>query len=103
MNNILLVVIAFAVLFGTLLPLFADAFGWRKLSVGAPFFNLAFNLLMVVLLCFIAVGQLMRWKKDQLKNITSWYIKLDSGVFEKSASYYIFSHKLFVPTKINYN
>ena len=42
-------------------------------------------------------------KKDQLKNITSWYIKLDSGVFEKSASYYIFSHKLFVPTKINYN
>ena len=42
-------------------------------------------------------------KKDQLKNITSWYIKLDSGVFEKSASYYIFSHKLFVPSKIDYN
>lgn len=42
-------------------------------------------------------------KKDKLKNITSWYLKLDTGLFEKSASYYIFSHDLFTPSKIIYN
>ena len=42
-------------------------------------------------------------KKNKLKHITSWYIKLDTGVFEKSASYHIFSHPLFVPQKIIYN
>lgn len=42
-------------------------------------------------------------KKDKLKNITSWYIKLDTGLFEKSASYHIFSHDLFTPSKIIYN
>lgn len=66
LNNILLVVMTVAILFGTLLPLLADAFGWRKLSVGAPFFNLVFNPLMVLLLCAIGVGQLLRWKRNDL-------------------------------------
>jgi cytochrome c-type biogenesis protein CcmF len=70
MNNILLVVITFAVLFGTLLPLIADAFNLRKLSVGAPFFNLVFNILMVILISLLGLGQLMRWKKTSLKTWT---------------------------------
>lgn len=78
-NNILLVVITFAVLFGTLLPLIADAFGWRKLSVGAPFFNLVFNLLMVVLLSFLGIGQLLRWKKHNLKSWTGFIIAGAAG------------------------
>ncbi|TCS41422.1 heme lyase CcmF/NrfE family subunit [Reinekea marinisedimentorum] len=73
MNNILLVVIAFAVLFGTLLPLLADAFSWRKLSVGAPFFNSVFNFLMVFLLSLLGIGQLLRWKKHNKKG---WRITL---------------------------
>ena len=79
MNNILLVVIAFAVLFGTLLPLIADVFGLRKLSVGAPFFNLVFNILMVVLISLLGLGQLMRWKKQQLKSWTSFLIAAVTG------------------------
>jgi len=79
MNNILLVVITFAVLFGTLLPLIADAFGLRKLSVGAPFFNLVFNMLMVVLLSMLGIGQLMRWKKQQLKSWTGFFIAAAVG------------------------
>lgn len=42
-------------------------------------------------------------KSGKLKNITSWYLKLDTGIHEKSASYYIFSHKKYVPQKIIYN
>ncbi|WP_108125447.1 heme lyase CcmF/NrfE family subunit [Saccharospirillum mangrovi] len=62
-NNIILVVIAFMVLLGTLFPLLFDAFGWRKLSVGAPYFNGMFNFFMVFLLSLLAVGQLLRWKR----------------------------------------
>ncbi|EAR08497.1 heme lyase CcmF/NrfE family subunit [Reinekea blandensis] len=74
MNNLLLVVITFAVLFGTLLPLLADAFGWRKLSVGAPFFNLVFNLIMVVLLCLLGLGQMLRWKRHSLHGWTGYLL-----------------------------
>ncbi len=42
-------------------------------------------------------------KKQKLKNITSWYIKLDTGLFEKSAAYYVLTHTLFNPTEIIYN
>ena len=42
-------------------------------------------------------------KKKKLKNITSWYIKLDTGLFEKSAAYYVLTHSLFEPTEIIYN
>ncbi len=79
MNNIILVVIAFAVLFGTLLPLIADAFGLRKLSVGAPFFNLVFNMLMVVLISLLGLGQLLRWKKQQLKSWTGFFLVAIAG------------------------
>jgi cytochrome c-type biogenesis protein CcmF len=79
MNNILLVVIAFAVLFGTLLPLLADAFGWRKLSVGAPFFNLVFNIVMAVLISLLGIGQLLRWKKTSLKSRVPFFLAAASG------------------------
>ncbi|MFQ3228962.1 heme lyase CcmF/NrfE family subunit [Reinekea sp.] len=74
MNNIILVVITFAVLFGTLLPLIADAFSLRKMSVGAPFFNLIFNILMVILISLLGLGQLLRWKKTNLKNWRSFFM-----------------------------
>ena len=41
-NNILLVIAAIGVLFGTLYPLFIDALGLGKISVGPPYFNAMF-------------------------------------------------------------
>src|SRR5690625_441789 len=41
-NNVLLAVAAGAVLLGTLYPLFIDAVGMGKISVGPPYFNLVF-------------------------------------------------------------
>ena len=70
-NNILLVVITFMVLLGTLFPLIFDAFGWRKISVGPPYYNLMFNFFMVFLLSLLAVGQLLRWKKHDGANLVS--------------------------------
>ena len=71
LNNILLVIVAFMVLLGTLLPLLFDAFGWRKLSVGAPYFNLMFNFLMVFLLSLLGIGQLLKWKRHRPADLRS--------------------------------
>jgi cytochrome c-type biogenesis protein CcmF len=63
LNNILLAIAAFAVLLGTLFPLFLDAIGGPKLSVGTPYFNTMFSVLMVPLLIAMAAGPFMTWKR----------------------------------------
>ncbi len=64
-NNLLLAVAAGAVLLGTLYPLFADAFGMGKVSVGPPYFEIVFVPLMLPLIFLMGVGPLARWKDDE--------------------------------------
>lgn len=61
-NNVLLAVAAATVLLGTLYPLFIDALGLGKLSVGPPYFNAVFVPLMVPALLLMAVGPIANWK-----------------------------------------
>ena len=61
--NILLVVAAISVLLGTLYPLFVDAMGLGKLSVGPPYFNAVFIPIMSLLFVVMGIGPLIRWKK----------------------------------------
>jgi cytochrome c-type biogenesis protein CcmF len=68
-NNVLLVVAAGAVLLGTLYPLFIDALGLGKLSVGPPYFNSVFVPIMVPLLLLMAIGPLARWKRLDVREI----------------------------------
>jgi cytochrome c-type biogenesis protein CcmF len=68
-NNVLLVVAAGAVLLGTLYPLFADAFGWGKVSVGPPYFELVFVPLMLPLIVLMGIGPLARWKEDDASSV----------------------------------
>jgi cytochrome c-type biogenesis protein CcmF len=65
-NNILLAVSCFVVFVGTIWPLVAELFFDRKLSVGPPFFNLAFTPFMVVLALVLPVGALLPWKRARL-------------------------------------
>ncbi|MEY8203488.1 MAG: heme lyase CcmF/NrfE family subunit [Bermanella sp.] len=67
LNNVLLVVTAATVLLGTLYPMIADYFFAEKISVGAPFFNLFFVPLMSVLMLFISMGMMSRWKQTEAK------------------------------------
>src|SRR5699024_1663467 len=62
-NNVLLAVAAGAVLLGSLYPLFIDALGMGKISVGPPYFNLVFVPLMVPAFLLIAVGPVANWKR----------------------------------------
>jgi len=63
-NNVVFVVATVSVLFGTLFPLIMDALGEGKYSVGPPYFNMIFVPLMAVLIPFMGIGPLSRWKKD---------------------------------------
>jgi len=66
MNNILLVVACVSVLLGTLYPLFLDALGMGKISVGPPYFGTVFGMLLVPLLILLGFGTLTRWKQDSI-------------------------------------
>jgi len=61
-NNIILVVAAAMVLFGTLYPLIKAAMGGMA-SVGTPYFNSMFTLIMLPLLFLLGIGPMTRWKK----------------------------------------
>jgi cytochrome c-type biogenesis protein CcmF len=63
-NNILLVIATGAVLFGTLYPLFLDALGLGKISVGPPYFNLVFLLPMLPLAALLGIGMHAAWKRS---------------------------------------
>ncbi|MEO9682536.1 MAG: heme lyase CcmF/NrfE family subunit [Tateyamaria sp.] len=65
-NNVLLAVACFVVFVGTMWPLVAEMFFDRKLSVGPPFFNLAFTPFMVLLGLILPVGAMMPWKRGQI-------------------------------------
>jgi cytochrome c-type biogenesis protein CcmF len=62
-NNILLAVSCFVVFVGTMWPMIAEMFFDRKLSVGPPFFNMAFTPFMVLLGLILPVGAMIPWKR----------------------------------------
>jgi len=66
LNNILLAVGCFVVFFGTIWPIMAEMFFDRKLSVGAPFFNMAFTPFMIALGVAMPIGALLPWKRGRL-------------------------------------
>ncbi len=68
-NNVLLVVAAGSVFLGTLYPLFLDALGLGKLSVGPPYFETVFAPLMAPALFLMGVGPLARWKQASLPEL----------------------------------
>ena len=64
-NNVMLSAILGIVLFGTLYPLLAEAMG-AKVSVGPPYFNPVGALFALPMLVVMAVGPLLRWRRDSL-------------------------------------
>jgi len=79
LNNILLAVGCFVVFFGTLWPIMAEMFFDRKLSVGAPFFNMAFTPFMVGLGVAMPIGALLPWKRGRLGRAV-WSLRYAFGL-----------------------
>ena len=68
-NNVLLSVAAASVLIGTLYPLFMDALGMGKLSVGPPYFEAVFVPLMALAALMMGLGALARWKQTSVPEL----------------------------------
>lgn len=73
-NNIIFVIAAGVVLYGTLYPLIVDAMWGVKLSVGPPWFNAFFVPLMCAIALVLGVGSMMNWKKTQFSKVARWLL-----------------------------
>ena len=62
-NNLILLASCFAVLWGTLFPVFSEWFTGSKISVGAPFFNKVNVPIALFLILLTGVGPLLAWRK----------------------------------------
>jgi cytochrome c-type biogenesis protein CcmF len=68
-NNLLLVGIAFSVLWGTLFPILSEAVRGTKITVGPPFFNRVNIPLGLLLLALTGIGPLIAWRKASAANL----------------------------------
>ncbi|HEY5716479.1 MAG TPA: heme lyase CcmF/NrfE family subunit, partial [Psychromonas sp.] len=68
-NNILLIAALIVVLLGTLLPLIHKEIGLGSISIGEPFFNRIFTVLIVPFALFLGVGSLLRWQRQNLADL----------------------------------
>ena len=66
LNNLLLAVATAVVFIGTLWPLVIEGLTGDKISVGEPFFDLAFTPLMVLVLLVMPLGAALPWKRGDL-------------------------------------
>ncbi|MHA6262116.1 heme lyase CcmF/NrfE family subunit [Arenibacterium sp. CAU 1754] len=78
-NNVLLAVSSFVVFVGTMWPLVAEMLFERKLSVGPPFFNMAFTPFMVLLGIILPLGVLLPWKRARLGR-AAWSLRYAFGL-----------------------
>ncbi len=67
-NNVMLSAILGIVLLGTLYPLLTEAFDVR-VSVGPPYFNPVGAIFTIPMLLVMAVGPLLRWRRDSIERI----------------------------------
>src|SRR5207245_635213 len=68
-NNLVFIVIAFAVLWGTLLPILSEAVVGVKYTVLAPWFNTVIIPLGLALLALTGIGPLIAWRRASLPNL----------------------------------
>jgi cytochrome c-type biogenesis protein CcmF len=73
-NNLILVGIAFSVLWGTLFPILSEAVRGVKVTVGPPFFNRVNIPLGLLLLALTGIGPLIAWRKASSANLRRQFI-----------------------------
>ncbi len=63
LNNLLLVGLAFAILWGTLFPLISQALRGQTMTVAAPFYDQVSAPLVAVLILMMGIGPLLAWRR----------------------------------------
>jgi len=73
-NNLLLVGVAFSVLWGTLFPILSELVRGSKITVGPPFFNRVNVPLGLLLLGLTGIGPLIAWRKASPANLRRQFV-----------------------------
>ncbi len=69
LNNLLLIGITFATLWGTIFPLISVGLRQQTMTVGPPFYNNVNGPLFVLLLLAMGVGPLLAWRRTALRSL----------------------------------
>ncbi|HYR32477.1 MAG TPA: heme lyase CcmF/NrfE family subunit [Gemmatimonadales bacterium] len=81
-NNLIFLVIAFAVLWGTLFPILSEALTGTKITVAPPFFNRVNIPLGLLLLALTGIGPLIAWRRASTSNLQRQFaVPVMTGVF----------------------
>ena len=68
-NNLLLVGVTFAVMWGTLFPLISEGFLGRTINVGPPFYNRVNIPIGLLLLALMGIGPVIAWRRASRRNL----------------------------------
>jgi cytochrome c-type biogenesis protein CcmF len=68
-NNLMLLAAAFAVMWGTLLPLISEGFLGQEIAVGPPFFNRVNLPIGLILLALMGIGPVIAWRRASKRNL----------------------------------
>lgn len=69
LNNLFLMAATAVVFLGTFYPIIMEAVNGDKISVGPPYYDIAFAPVMAVLLVLVTFGPLLQWKRDSVKSL----------------------------------
>jgi cytochrome c-type biogenesis protein CcmF len=81
LNNLVLLSICFAVLWGVMFPVFSEAVTGEKQTVGIPFFNAVNVPLFLALIFLMGVGPLIAWKRSSFTQLMNTFALPFIGAF----------------------
>ena len=97
-NNLILVGIAFSVLWGTLFPIITEAVRGTKITVGPPFFNSVNIPLGLLLLLLTGIGPLIAWRRASVANLRRQFTNPVAAAITAAIVLVIFGMRDFAAT-----
>ena len=94
LNNIFFIAAALTVLVGTIYPLFSEIIYNSSVSIGAPYYNFAFNLLMAPIILLMAFAPQIKWGEHKRKNNQTFYI-IAISILITAIVYYLLGNIFF--------
>jgi cytochrome c-type biogenesis protein CcmF len=96
--NVLFLAIAFAVLLGTVFPLFVEAVSGARVTVGAPFFDRVSLPLWMLVLALMGIGPLLPWRRAEGQTLRRNLAWMTGGALLAVALALVFGMRKIYPT-----
>ncbi|BBN81140.1 c-type cytochrome biogenesis protein CcmF [Pseudoalteromonas sp. A25] len=97
LNNIFLVVATLVVFLGTMLPMIHKELGLGSISIGVPFFNQMFAILIVPFAILLGLAPMLRWKQNKLSPLLKKCAAITSATLLLTALWLYGSYEVVAP------